>query len=151
MTISVVDHFNTYGRSQVPGPVGCAALRCICGSGGWVRAVVGVCDQATHVCSLLSNKPNPTPAPHPQMREYFIFSDPEAEHYLPIIYFDEFWLLKDKLIAMNETVTEVPLHLVIKSASIWWMQLQQQVGALAGVLAACCVCACGWVVSGWDS
>lgn len=62
-----------------------------------------------------------------QMRDLFVFADAEAEHYLPMVSFDEFWLLRDKLLPLNDSVTEVPLHLVIKSGSIWWMQLQQQV------------------------
>jgi hypothetical protein len=65
------------------------------------------------------------------MRRYFVFADPEAEHYLPIVAFDEFWLLRDKLVPMNDTLEETPLHLVIKTGSIWWMQLQQQVRAAA--------------------
>jgi hypothetical protein len=49
----------------------------------------------------------------------------EGQQY-PIVYFEEFWLLRDKLIPMNDTVTEVPLHLTIKSQKLWWMQIQQQ-------------------------
>eukprot|EP00878_Enallax_costatus_P014291 GHUV01014949.1.p1 GENE.GHUV01014949.1~~GHUV01014949.1.p1 ORF type:complete len:567 (+),score=104.50 GHUV01014949.1:232-1932(+) len=46
--------------------------------------------------------------------------------YYPIVYFDEFWLLRDKLLPMNSTVEEVPLHVTIKTQSFWWMQIQQQ-------------------------
>ncbi|GBF90245.1 hypothetical protein Rsub_03378 [Raphidocelis subcapitata] len=62
----------------------------------------------------------------PQMRDMFAYADGSGERYLPIAYFDEFWLLRDRLLPVNDTVTELPLHLVLKTASIWWMQLQQQ-------------------------
>lgn len=61
-----------------------------------------------------------------QIRSLFQFSDDSSDHYLPLVHFDEFWLLRDKLMPMNETVDSVPLHLVINTASFWWMQLQQQ-------------------------
>lgn len=48
----------------------------------------------------------------------------------PIVYFDDFWLLRDKLMPMNETVEEVPLHMTIKSQKFWWMQIQQQVSRI---------------------
>ena len=70
--------------------------------------------------------PLPLPRPPLQMRDFFVFADGDSERYLPMITFDEFWLLRDKLVPMNETVDEVPLHLLIKTGSIWWMQLQQQ-------------------------
>lgn len=50
----------------------------------------------------------------------------------PIFYFDEFWLLRDKLVPMNDTLEEVPLHLSVKTQKFWWMQIQQQVGAGQG-------------------
>jgi len=45
----------------------------------------------------------------------------------PLIYFEEFWMLRDKLISMNSTVEEVPLQLSVKPMKLWWMQIQQQV------------------------
>lgn len=65
----------------------------------------------------------------PQMRDLFEPADAEGEHYLPIAHFDEFWLLRDKLVPLNASVlgTQLPLHLEIKTASIWWLQLQRQV------------------------
>lgn len=53
----------------------------------------------------------------------------EGQQY-PIVYFEDFWLLRDKLISLNETVTEVPLHMTIKSQKFWWMQIQQQVSCI---------------------
>lgn len=37
-------------------------------------------------------------------------------HYYPIIFMNEFWLLRDKNVAMNDTVTEVELHLEVRVA-----------------------------------
>jgi hypothetical protein len=45
----------------------------------------------------------------------------------PLISFDEFWLLRDKLVAMNNTVEEVTLQLLVKPQKLWWWQIQQQV------------------------
>lgn len=45
----------------------------------------------------------------------------------PLIYFEEFWMLRDKLISMNSTVEEVLLQLSVKPMKLWWMQIQQQV------------------------
>ena len=36
------------------------------------------------------------------------------------------------MLPINESVAELPLHLVLKTGSIWWMQLQQQVWRAAG-------------------
>ena len=55
----------------------------------------------------------------------------------PLIYFEEFWLLRDKLIPLNSSVDEVPLHLSVKPMKLWWMQIQQQVCVCVNVL---CVC-----------
>lgn len=55
----------------------------------------------------------------------FIFND--DGNYYPLFTFDEFWLLRDKLVPLNETVEEVKLHLSVKPQNFWWLQLQQQV------------------------
>ncbi len=47
----------------------------------------------------------------------------EEGNYFPIVYFEEFWMLRDKLVPMNDTVAEVSLVLRIKSLSFWWMQV----------------------------
>eukprot|EP00775_Hariotina_reticulata_P011130 gene11130-11284_t len=51
--------------------------------------------------------------------------NPDGQQY-PLVYFDDFWLLRDKLIPMNDTVEGVPLHVALDTYSFWWMQLQQQ-------------------------
>lgn len=45
----------------------------------------------------------------------------------PLVSFEEFWLLRDKLVAMNNTVDNVKLHLTVKPQKLWWWQIQQQV------------------------
>ena len=53
--------------------------------------------------------------------------EPSTGNYYPTIYFNEFWLLRDKMIPMNETVSEVPLELEISPISMMKWQLFQQV------------------------
>ncbi|KAG6628195.1 cleft lip and palate transmembrane protein 1 homolog [Carya illinoinensis] len=52
--------------------------------------------------------------------------EPSTGNYYPTIFFNEFWLLKDKLIPLNETVTELPLNLEVGSISMtkWQIFLQ---------------------------
>lgn len=62
-----------------------------------------------------------------QLFDHMMFSD-EGDYY-PLVHFDEFWLLRDKLVMINETVSNLTLHLELKPISFWWWQLQLQVGA----------------------
>ncbi|KAH9571576.1 hypothetical protein CY35_02G100600 [Sphagnum magellanicum] len=48
-------------------------------------------------------------------------------NYFPTVYFNEFWLLKDKLIAINETVNELQLELELGPISLTRWQLYLQV------------------------
>ncbi|XP_070030881.1 uncharacterized protein [Nicotiana tomentosiformis] len=48
-------------------------------------------------------------------------------NYYPTIFFNEFWLLRDKLIPLNESVTEVPLHLEVSPMSMTKWQLFLQI------------------------
>ncbi|GAX82575.1 hypothetical protein CEUSTIGMA_g10001.t1 [Chlamydomonas eustigma] len=50
----------------------------------------------------------------------------EDGSYYPVIHFNEFWLLRDKMVPMNETVTNVTLHFEIGHTSMWWWQLMIQ-------------------------
>jgi hypothetical protein len=49
-----------------------------------------------------------------------------AGNYYPIAHFEEFWLLRDKMIMLNESVSNVTLQLELKPLSFWWWQLQLQ-------------------------
>lgn len=52
--------------------------------------------------------------------------DPLSGNYYPTVFFNEFWLLRDKLIPINDTITEVPLNLELSPISMmkWQMFLQ---------------------------
>ncbi|CAA7396504.1 unnamed protein product [Spirodela intermedia] len=52
--------------------------------------------------------------------------EPTTGNYYPTVYFNEFWLLRDKLMPLNETVTELPLYLEVGPISItkWQLFLQ---------------------------
>lgn len=52
--------------------------------------------------------------------------DPVAMEYYPTLFFNEFWLLRDYLIPMNETVTAIPLHFTLSSMSLWKFSLFSQ-------------------------
>lgn len=60
-----------------------------------------------------------------QVAEHMTF-DPVAMEYYPTLFFNEFWLLRDYLIPMNETVTEVPLFFTLSSMSLWKFSLMSQ-------------------------
>lgn len=53
--------------------------------------------------------------------------DPISENYYPTVFFNEFWLLRDKLMPINETVTELPLHLEVGPISMTKWQLFLQI------------------------
>uniref|UniRef100_A0A2P2NGP9 Cleft lip and palate transmembrane protein n=1 Tax=Rhizophora mucronata TaxID=61149 RepID=A0A2P2NGP9_RHIMU len=48
-------------------------------------------------------------------------------NYFPTVFFNEFWLLRDKLIAINDTVTELPLNLEVAPISMTKWQLFMQI------------------------
>ncbi|KZV32526.1 hypothetical protein F511_36731 [Dorcoceras hygrometricum] len=52
---------------------------------------------------------------------------PTTGNYYPTIYFNEFWLLRDKLIPINETVHELPLNLEVGPISMTKWQLFLQI------------------------
>ncbi|MEW5318935.1 MAG: hypothetical protein WDW38_010117 [Sanguina aurantia] len=56
-----------------------------------------------------------------QIRQSLQFD--EYDHHYPIIYFNEFWLLRDKMLPMNKTVDSVDLFLDVGPVSMWWWQL----------------------------
>ncbi|XVF17023.1 hypothetical protein REPUB_Repub10bG0081100 [Reevesia pubescens] len=53
--------------------------------------------------------------------------EPSKGNYYPAIFFNEFWLLRDKLIAINESVTELPLNLEVGPISMMKWQLFLQI------------------------
>ena len=57
----------------------------------------------------------------------------EQGGYFPIIHFNEFWLLRDYMIPMNETVSNVTLHLELGPVSSWWWQMMLQMDKSFGM------------------
>ncbi|XP_048327517.1 uncharacterized protein LOC107415755 [Ziziphus jujuba] len=53
--------------------------------------------------------------------------EPSSGNYFPTVFFNEFWLLRDKLIAINETVTELPFNLEVGPISMTKWQLFLQI------------------------
>ncbi|XP_072981458.1 uncharacterized protein [Typha angustifolia] len=53
--------------------------------------------------------------------------EPTTGNYYPTIYFNDFWLLRDKLIQLNDTVTELPLNLDLGPISLTKWQLFLQI------------------------
>ncbi|CAI9777529.1 unnamed protein product [Fraxinus pennsylvanica] len=57
----------------------------------------------------------------------FLNIEPGTGNYYPTVFFNEFWLLRDKLIPLNETVNELPLHLEVGPMSMTKWQLFLQI------------------------
>ncbi|GIL55662.1 hypothetical protein Vafri_11205 [Volvox africanus] len=53
--------------------------------------------------------------------------------YEPIVYFNDFWLLRDKLVPVNETLDSVTLHLELSYVTMTWWQLLQQMDQSFGM------------------
>ena len=52
--------------------------------------------------------------------------DKEAMEYYPSIYFNDFWILQDHLIPMNDTVSEVSMHISLSTLGSWKWQIYAQ-------------------------
>lgn len=53
--------------------------------------------------------------------------DEQTGDYYPTVFFNEFWLLRDKLIALNETVKELTVNMEFGPISLTRWQLYQQI------------------------
>lgn len=53
--------------------------------------------------------------------------EPSTGNYFPTIFFNEFWLLRDKMIPINETVKELQLNLEVGPISMTKWQLFLQI------------------------
>ncbi|CAI5463362.1 unnamed protein product, partial [Closterium sp. Yama58-4] len=49
--------------------------------------------------------------------------DENSGNYFPTLHMNEFWLLRDKLIQLNSTVSKVPLSLVVETLPLWRWQI----------------------------
>ncbi|KXZ49948.1 hypothetical protein GPECTOR_18g106 [Gonium pectorale] len=67
----------------------------------------------------------------PQIGDHLI---PSIEgNYQPILYFNEFWLLREKLVQVNETLDRLTIHLELSYVSMMWWQLLQQMDQSFGM------------------
>ncbi|XP_043723952.1 cleft lip and palate transmembrane protein 1 homolog [Telopea speciosissima] len=57
----------------------------------------------------------------------YLNTEPSTGNYYPMIFFNEFWLLRDKLIPLNDTVTELSLNLEVGPISMTKWQLFLQI------------------------
>ncbi|XP_042470318.1 cleft lip and palate transmembrane protein 1 homolog isoform X1 [Zingiber officinale] len=59
----------------------------------------------------------------------YINVEPTTGNYFPTVFFNEFWLLKDKLLPLNDSMTEVPLNLELGPISLtkwqFFLQIEQ--------------------------
>ncbi|KAK3028692.1 hypothetical protein RJ639_038071 [Escallonia herrerae] len=62
----------------------------------------------------------------PNIAPYLNVENSTGDYY-PIVFFNEFWLLRDKFIPINETVNELPLHLEVGPISMTKWQLFLQI------------------------
>ncbi|KAJ8765303.1 hypothetical protein K2173_012000 [Erythroxylum novogranatense] len=57
----------------------------------------------------------------------YINVEPNTGNYFPTVFFNEFWLLRDKLIPINATVSELPINLEVSPISMTKWQLFLQI------------------------
>lgn len=62
----------------------------------------------------------------PHLGRMMLF-DPDADYYYPMIYFNEFWLLKRHMTELNSTVDEVTIELTLSTIRPWVVQIITQV------------------------
>lgn len=67
--------------------------------------------------------------------------------YDPVVFFNDFWMLRDRLVAMNESVQAVPMQLFLHTMAQWKWQLYMQVihyWVLTCSDVCACKCVCVW-------
>ena len=52
--------------------------------------------------------------------------DDDSMTYQPTVFFNDFWLMRKHLVPVNETVTELPLHLSLSGMGNWKFMLYVQ-------------------------
>lgn len=74
---------------------------------------------------LLDASVFPASGPPPPLNEHFVMV-PHTDMYYPVLWFDYFWLMTDKLILLNDTVKELPLEVSYSPISLlkWQFMLQ---------------------------
>jgi hypothetical protein len=62
----------------------------------------------------------------PHIAGHLVFDETTGDYY-PTVFFNEFWLLRDKLVVVNETVKEIPIHMELGPISLTRWQLYMQI------------------------
>ena len=65
----------------------------------------------------------------------------ESSTYLPVLFVNEFWLMSEQLVVVNQTLDELPLELTFSMTTMmrWMLTAQMQVVRLRSVhTVACC-------------
>ena len=52
--------------------------------------------------------------------------DPGSMTYAPTLWFNSFWLLRDKLVLVNETLTELDIQLDVHTLALWKLTIYSQ-------------------------
>jgi Cleft lip and palate transmembrane protein 1 (CLPTM1) len=55
--------------------------------------------------------------------------DSVSKTYQPVLWLNDFWILRDYLVPMNETLDEVPLHLSLYTLAGWKWQMYLQMNS----------------------
>ncbi|CAD7701987.1 unnamed protein product [Ostreobium quekettii] len=58
----------------------------------------------------------------PHHKEHMVV-DEDGQHYYPLVFFNEFWLLRDKLVQINDSVEALQLELTLAPMTPWMFQL----------------------------
>ncbi|KAF0700308.1 Aste57867_9121 [Aphanomyces stellatus] len=80
--------------------------------------VNAVCDQSVYA---RGTAPLPFIGPHMQV-------DPVSGRYLPIVWLNDFWVLEDHLVAINATLTTLPLELTYYPITLFKFGMYNQMG-----------------------
>ncbi|KAK6923650.1 Cleft lip and palate transmembrane 1 [Dillenia turbinata] len=128
ITINLVDDFTRYPHNAVPPNIRPLGEHCV--TCGIVSQFLGIQSknlvakkrllylELCYSCDLVFVDPK---------EAYNLNVEPGSGNYYPTIFFNEFWLLRDKLIPINDTVTELPLNLEVGPISMTKWQLFLQI------------------------
>lgn len=92
VTISIVKDFTAYPDPQIPPAVGSPSHLALSSEMRW--------------CEHSSLPPSLTAFPSLQIRERMVL-DPYSGNYYPPVWFNDFWLLREHLVPLNNTMDEV--------------------------------------------
>lgn len=123
ITIQFVDHFNAYPRAQIPMAVSARQRGARQRSGKCMRGTQATCAMRQRRAPQSPPRARtctraPAHARAPQVGQSMQFARDGS--YFPILYFNDFWLLRDKLVYMNESLASVTLHFELGQIGSMW-------------------------------